>query len=108
MYTCALDEGAVARAFGDCRDPLGPASSSPRGGEALAPAEAALSPSEAAEALRACAWALYAEVPVALLGPAARLRALLENISGKRGVEAVVAEATRVRAPPRLTPSEVS
>ena len=39
VYTCALDEGAVARAFGDCRDPLGPAPSSPLGGEALAPAE---------------------------------------------------------------------
>ena len=45
---------------------------------------------------------------MALLGPAARLRALLENLSGKRGVEAVVAEATRVRAPPRLAPSEAA
>lgn len=116
VYTCALDEGDVSRAFGDCRDPLGstlplggpgdPLGGS--GGEArpLATLPAALAPTEAIEALRACAWSLYAEVPVDLLGPAARLHALLDNLSGKRSVEQVVAEATRVRAPPRFAPSE--
>ena len=122
MYTCALDEAGVARAFGDCRDPLGstPPLGGPSGeargdgdqrGEArplAADLPAALAPPEAIEALRACAWLLYAEVPVGLLSPAARLHALLDNISGKRSVEQVVAEATRVRAPPRFVPSDAS
>ena len=118
VYTCALDEGDVSRAFGDCRDPLG--STLPLGGPSgevrgddqrgearpLTALIATLAPAEAIEALRACAWSLYAEVPVDLLGPAARLHALLDNLSGKRSVEQVVAEATRVRAPPRFAPSE--
>ena len=78
VYTCALDEADVSRAFGDCRDTLGPTTplagpsgkaragdDQPWGAARPLPAlPAALTPAEAIEALRACAWALYAEVPV--------------------------------------------
>ena len=106
-YTCALAEADAARAFGDCLDHLGRDGKGAAAGAAKPPPEPALAPLDMAEALRQCAWLLYSELPTDMMGPAARLSAFLGHLDGRGPpVEEVVAEATRVRAPPRFAPAD--